>query len=131
MTAPSLIAVDFPTRYESRRVSVGGREVILTLTVPIGHVGFLSQLAFNNPSDSAETEVEWWIDNSLYKRENQPFGEDLTLIPPGSLPRVKKFEPPIVFRFNMFWYGLNNSQVARVFEVAVDGAFYEKPRSSA
>ena len=127
MRVPSLVAVDIQPSYAYKTVSVGGKEAIMAITVPSGYVGFLRELAFNDPSDSDETYVEWWRDNSLDRRQNDAYGRNLTAVPPGALPEPKRFEPPIVFKHGMKWIGANNSAIQQVFEVKIDGTFYEKP----
>lgn len=127
MTSPSLVGVDITPSYAYKIVSVGGKDSILKITVPSGHVGFLRELAFNNPSDSDATYIEWFRDNSMLKREFQAFGRNLTAVPPGSLPEPRRFEPPIVFKYSMEWIGANNSVGRQVFEVSLDGTYYEKP----
>jgi len=126
---PCLVAVEITPNHEFRTLGVGGRESILKVNVPDGYVGFLEELSFNNPSDSEETGFEWWLDNSLYRRILEPYGQNVTLTPPGALPEPKRFDPPIVFKHALDFVGFNNSGIQQVFEVKLGGSFYEKPAS--
>ena len=125
----SLVAVSFEPDYGHRTLQVGGRETILKITVPTGMVGFIKAVATNWPSEDPSTWQEWYIDNQAQppKQIFTPIGEDWTLFPRGSLPRARKYDPPIIAKYVIEFLGQNNGDRAYVFEALCRGSFYEKP----
>ncbi|MFQ6064255.1 MAG: hypothetical protein ACE5L6_02150 [Candidatus Bathyarchaeia archaeon] len=108
---------------------MGGRQVILRILVPQGTVGFIEEAATNWPSEDSTTWQEWYIDNSRQPpgRIHTPIGEDWTLFPRGALPRPRRYNPPIVAKHLIEFYGVNQSDREHVFEALCRGTFYEKP----
>lgn len=126
----SLVAVDFSPSYAFRNVSVGGRETILLIRIPSGHVGFIKAIATNWPTETEETWQEIKIDNSPWfpNRIFTPIAESWDPAwPAGTLPKPRVYDPPIVVKYSVEFIGQNNSGLVRTFESVCRGSSYEKP----
>lgn len=124
-----LVGVDFYPTYNFVTITRGGRETILKISVPTGHVGFINEVATNWPSQDHTTWQEWFIDN-MRQPPGQiftPIGVDLATTPMGALPNPRRFDPPIIVKHQVEFIGQNNSGRNYVFESLCRGTFYEKP----
>ena len=130
MTKPALVGVMFPQSdvYGWKQLAPGGRDTILSIDVPSGMTGFIEEVATNWPSEDQSTWMEWTIDNVRMGAKNYtPIGVILGTLPKGGLPAPRRYDPPIIVKYNVSFVGQNNSGLAYIFQAYCNGTFYEKP----